>query len=618
MAPIDEAIADLESRDPGEKFTLKEVAEKWGIDRSTLGRRWRRVTGPRRHGYAQQQAIDPQQELELVQYIIKLTKRGLHPTREMIRNFSSEVAHQQLSESWVTCFINRHEIHLISKWITTMDRTRHRADTESQYRLFFELLHQKITQYHLEARDIYNMDEKGFLIGLIGISKRIFSRRQWERKEVRASIQDASREFLTLLACCCADGSSLPPSLIYPAAKGVILSSWVEHIKAGEHEVFVSSSPTGWSDDNIGLAWLEQVFDRCTKQRSGRWRLLILDGHGSHVTKEFIDYCDRHRILLMVLPPHSTHTLQPLDVVLFKPLSQAYFNELTSYLHKTQGLIPIEKGDFFPLFWSAWISTFTESLILKAFEATGIWPMDANVILRRFGSTPEPERISSSGLSDHDWRKLDRLVRAAVNDSHQYEARKLRSSVHYLSVQHELLKHEKEALKKALQHKKKHKKNGKALDLQQRQEYHGGAVHCSPRKLREARAREAVRERDEMEEKLEKARAKKQREEARLQRQVKLEEKRVERQRPKEMRELERAEKAAERARKVEAQHQGKAIQQAQKRKRPALQAISSSDKRQKRTDAAHAGVQAEDELSGAPAKVTSRGRHISLPQKYR
>ncbi|KAK1918699.1 hypothetical protein P3342_001748 [Pyrenophora teres f. teres] len=103
-----------------------------------------------------------------------------------------------------------------------------------------------------------------------------------------------------------------------------------------------------------------------------------------------------------------------------------------------RSLTLIKKGDFFPLFWSAWISSFTESLILKAFEATGIWPMDANVILRRFASTPDAERSSSSGLSDHDWRKLDRLVRAAFNDSHQYEARKLRSSVHHISVQYEL------------------------------------------------------------------------------------------------------------------------------------------------------------------------------------
>jgi hypothetical protein len=75
------------------------------------------------------------------------------------------------------------------------------------------------------------------------------------------------------------------------------------------------------------LAWLEQVFERCTKQKArlGRdWRLLILNGHGSHLTFEFLEYCKAHRILVSVFPPHSTHTLQPLDVVCFKPLSGAY------------------------------------------------------------------------------------------------------------------------------------------------------------------------------------------------------------------------------------------------------------------------------------------------------
>jgi hypothetical protein len=73
----------------------------------------------------------------------------------------------------------------------------------------------------------------------------------------------------------------LHPSLIYAAAKEAIQSSWVEEIKAGECEVFVSSSPTGWSNNNVGLAWLEQVFDSYMKQQSERWQLLILDGHGS-------------------------------------------------------------------------------------------------------------------------------------------------------------------------------------------------------------------------------------------------------------------------------------------------------------------------------------------------
>jgi hypothetical protein len=34
------------------------------------------------------------------------------------------------------------------------------------------------------------MDEKGFLIGITSRSKRVFSKRMWEEKEVQESLQD--------------------------------------------------------------------------------------------------------------------------------------------------------------------------------------------------------------------------------------------------------------------------------------------------------------------------------------------------------------------------------------------------------------------------------------------
>lgn len=96
------------------------------------------------------------------------------------------------------------------------------------------------------------------------------------------------------------------------------------------------------------------MFDRYTKEKARRrWRLLILDGHGSNATMDAIDYCNRHKILLAVLPPHSTQTLQPLDVVLFKPLSTAYSKALTTHIHEAQNNTLITKANFFRLFWKA-------------------------------------------------------------------------------------------------------------------------------------------------------------------------------------------------------------------------------------------------------------------------
>jgi len=51
----------------------------------------------------------------------------------------------------------------------------------------------------------------------------------------------------------------------------------------------------------------------------GAHRLLLLDGHGSHLIKEFTEYYKEKNIHLLAIPPHISHFLQPLNVVLFQP-----------------------------------------------------------------------------------------------------------------------------------------------------------------------------------------------------------------------------------------------------------------------------------------------------------
>jgi hypothetical protein len=190
-------------------------------------------------------------------------------------------------------------------------------------------------EYDLDARDTYNMDEKGFFVGITTRTKRVFSKAVWASRERTAAIQDGNREWVTLLACVCTSGEALPPALIYQGTSG-IQSSWVDDVEAEQHQVFFANSPSGWTNNNLGLAWLKQVFDRHTraKARRGR-RLLILDGRGSHLTTDFLDFCDTNRILLAIFPPRSTHSLQPLDVVLFSPLSKNYTEELNRFLQRS-------------------------------------------------------------------------------------------------------------------------------------------------------------------------------------------------------------------------------------------------------------------------------------------
>ena len=149
------------------------------------------------------------------------------------------------------------------------------------------------------------------------------------------------------------------------------------------HPVYVNSSPYGCTNDDLGLAWLEQVFDRHTTEKARRsWRLRILDGHGSRIMTDFLEFCYKIKIQLFLFSPHSTHTLQPLDVGCFRQLSHNYSKALVHHLQRTQGLVPVAKGDLFPLFWIAWTQSFIKETILKSFEVTSsggnnIWKMKA-------------------------------------------------------------------------------------------------------------------------------------------------------------------------------------------------------------------------------------------------
>ncbi len=57
--------------------------------------------------------------------------------------------------------------------------------------------------------------------------------------------------------------------------------------------MYFSTSPNGWSNNELGANWLINVFDRHTRAKAGnRRRLLIVDGHSSHLNMNFINLCD--------------------------------------------------------------------------------------------------------------------------------------------------------------------------------------------------------------------------------------------------------------------------------------------------------------------------------------
>jgi transposase-like protein len=76
MAPIDDAIAAIESLEPGEHSTYRGIADAHGIQHPTLKRRHTRQTQPHAGAAQKRQKLSPQQEQQLVRYIEDSTERG--------------------------------------------------------------------------------------------------------------------------------------------------------------------------------------------------------------------------------------------------------------------------------------------------------------------------------------------------------------------------------------------------------------------------------------------------------------------------------------------------------------------------------------------------------------
>jgi hypothetical protein len=120
--------------------------------------------------------------------------------------------------------------------------------------------------------------------------------------------------------------------------------------------------------------------DAHTKTREvGAYRLLILDGHKSHLNQDFKDYCLEHKILTLCKPPHSLHILQPLDMVCFLPLKRKYSMRVRDLARKR--IFHINKEGFLPIFKDAFVDVFTEANCCRAFEVPGLIPLNAQVVL---------------------------------------------------------------------------------------------------------------------------------------------------------------------------------------------------------------------------------------------
>ncbi|KAK8120394.1 transposase [Apiospora kogelbergensis] len=313
---------------------IKQTAREYGI--------------PKSDGAADLQRLSPDQEKHLASWIIAQQALGLPPT------------HAQ-------AFIRRNPVIKVLR-ARAIDSKRVNGASVEVIRSWFQRLEQPDIQ-EIKPANRYNMDEAGVLEG-IGSNGLVLG--STENRSIRKK-QPGSKAWTSFIECISALGRTIPPLVIF---KGKTVQQQWFPLNLGPFKDWqFTATENGWITDETAIEWLEKVFiPNTAPEDPSEYRLLVVDGHGSHTATDFMYLCFRHRIRLLFLPPHTSHVLQPLDLAVFSPLKTAY-RKVLGNVNQFSNSTVIGKRYFLQCYQKARSEALSGQNIRSGWRAAGLWPV---------------------------------------------------------------------------------------------------------------------------------------------------------------------------------------------------------------------------------------------------
>jgi hypothetical protein len=367
-------------RDP--KLKLRAAGELYSVDFTKLHRRQHGMKS-RRDIQANSRKLTNSEELVIVQYILELDSKGFPPRLSSVEDMANRLLAERnagrVGTRWPSNFVKRHP-QLSTRFNRKYDYERAKCEDPTIISGWFSRVQEYVSRYGIVDADIYNFDETGFMMGVISTAMVVTSSDKAGRAKAK---QPGNREWVTVIQGVNALGWSLPPFVV---VKGTyILLSWYDDFNLPK-SWRLSVSDNGWTTNELGLEWIKHFELHTQPRKVGAYRLLILDGHESHVSTEFDLYCQDHGIITLCMPAHSSHILQPLDVGCFSPLKKAYGKQIEGLMRG--GQTHIMKEDFFPAFQVAFQESFTAQNVQGGFRGAGIMPFDPQRVLDTLSLCP--------------------------------------------------------------------------------------------------------------------------------------------------------------------------------------------------------------------------------------
>ncbi|KAG6994317.1 Linalool dehydratase/isomerase [Fusarium oxysporum f. sp. conglutinans] len=324
----------------------------------------------------EQLRLTTDQEDDLERWILRQKKLGHAPTHAQVRTIVRSVLarhgdHAPLGRKWTTRFVERHPA-LKTKLGRRTDWERVNAATPANIKRLFDV-YETVDWIPPERR--YNADEGGIMEGQ-GVNGLVIGSSQESPNAVPVKTATV-RTWTSIIECISAVGVVLHPLVISKAKS--IQEQWFRRECLEKHLGWqVTFSKNGWTSNSIALEWLEKVFlPQTAPADPADARLLIVDGHGSHATEEFMAKCYLNNVYLLFLPAHCSHVLQPLDLGCFSSLKAAYrtlVGEHTALTDSTR----VGKQRFLDFYARAREIGFRKENIRSGWRAAGLWPVNIN------------------------------------------------------------------------------------------------------------------------------------------------------------------------------------------------------------------------------------------------
>ena len=226
---------------------------------------------------------------------------------------------------WMMSFKSRHGLAIRQPEATSLAR----ATALNRYVVdqFYDNLAMVMDKYKFAPKDIFNLDESG--CHTVQTPGKVVTARG--QKQVGSITSGERGELVTLVYTVSATGNTIPPMFILPRVH------YRNHfINTAPHGSVGAANKSGWINVASVPDYLTHVVQntRCTKEKP---ILLIMDNHETHMSLAAVDLAKANWIVLLTIPPHTSHRLQPLDRTVYGPFKTAYSVAMDGWMRSHPG-----------------------------------------------------------------------------------------------------------------------------------------------------------------------------------------------------------------------------------------------------------------------------------------